>query len=52
MKAIRKINNNVAICIDNNDKELIAFGKGIGFPKMPYEITDLSIIQMTFYRID
>lgn len=52
MKAIRKINNNVAICIDNNNKELIAFGKGIGFPKMPYEITDLSLIQMTFYRID
>lgn len=52
MKAIRKINNNVAICIDNNEKELIAFGKGIGFQKMPYEITDLSIIQMTFYRID
>lgn len=52
MKAIRKINNNVAICIDNNNKELIAFGKGIGFPKMPYEIKDLSLIQMTFYRID
>lgn len=52
MKAIRKINNNVAICIDNNEKELIAFGKGIGFAKMPYEITDLSLIQMTFYRID
>lgn len=52
MKAIRKINNNVAICTDNNNKELIAFGKGIGFPKMPYEITDLSLIQMTFYRVD
>lgn len=52
MRAIRKINNNVAICMDNNAKELIAFGKGIGFPKMPYEITDLSVIQMTFYRID
>lgn len=52
MKAIKKINNNVAICIDNNDNELIAFGKGLGFPKMPYTITDLSSIQMTFYRID
>jgi len=52
MRAIKKINNNVAICVDGNDKELIAFGKGIGFPAMPYEITDLSLISMTFYRID
>ncbi|GIN62474.1 transcriptional regulator [Robertmurraya siralis] len=52
MKAIKKINNNVAICTDNNNKELIAFGRGIGFPPMPYEIKDLSSISMTFYRID
>lgn len=47
MKAIKKINNNVAICEDDNKKELIAFGKGIGFPSMPYHITDLSLISMT-----
>ncbi|BCJ92910.1 transcriptional regulator [Anaerocolumna cellulosilytica] len=52
MKAIKKINNNVAICEDDNKKELIAFGKGIGFPAMPYQITDLSSISMTFYRMD
>lgn len=52
MRAIKKINNNVAICTDNNNKELVAFGKGIGFPKMPYEISDLGLISMTFYRID
>ncbi len=52
MEAIKKINNNVAICVDSKNKELIAFGKGIGFPKMPYEIADLSLISMTFYRID
>ncbi|WP_137744497.1 PRD domain-containing protein [Robertmurraya siralis] len=52
MKAIKKINNNVAICTDNNNKELIAFERGIGFPPMPYEIKDLSSISMTFYRID
>lgn len=51
MKAIKKINNNVAICIDDNDKELIAFGKGIGFPTMPYEIKDLKIIERTFYGV-
>ena len=52
MKAIKKINNNVAICRDGNNKELIAFGKGIGFPNMPYEIEDLNLISMTFYKID
>lgn len=52
MRAIKKINNNVAICTDRNNIELIAFGKGIGFPAMPYEILDLSKITMTFYRID
>jgi len=52
MRAIKKINNNVAICIDSDNNELVAFGKGIGFPSMPYEITDLSQIFMTFYRIE
>lgn len=52
MRVIRKINNNAAICQDNNGQELIALGKGIGFPKTPYELTDLSKIDMTFYRID
>ncbi|SER93711.1 transcriptional antiterminator, BglG family [Gracilibacillus ureilyticus] len=52
MRVIKKINNNVAICRDSNNKELIAFGKGIGFPVIPYNITDLSKISMTFYRID
>lgn len=52
MRAIKKINNNVAICVDSNNNELVAFGKGIGFPMMPYEITDLSQIFMTFYRIE
>lgn len=52
MRAIKKLNNNVAICIDGNGDELVAFGKGIGFPKMPYEITDLSKITMTFYKVN
>lgn len=52
MKAIKKINNNVVICEDDNKKELIAFGKGLGFPPVPYDITDLSVISMTFYKMD
>lgn len=52
MKVIKKINNNVAVCLDNDNHELIAFGKGIGFPKTPYELTDLSKIWRTYYGIN
>lgn len=51
MKVIKKINNNVAICVDRNEHELVAFGKGIGFPQTPYELTDLSRVQRTYYGI-
>lgn len=52
MKIIKKINNNVAIGLDGRGKELIVFGKGIGFPKIPYELTDLSKVERTFYDIE
>jgi len=51
MRVIRCINNNVAICIDGNNRELVAFGKGIGFKKPPYEVP-LKAIERTFYDID
>lgn len=49
MKVIKKINNNCAMAIDGNGRSLVAFGKGIGFPEMPYELDDLSKIDRTFY---
>lgn len=52
MKVIRKINNNVAECEDSKGRRLIAFGKGIGFQKVPYELKDLSEIKMTFYKLE
>ena len=52
MKVIKKINNNVALCLDSNGKELIAFGSGIGFPKTPYELEDLSKITRTYYGVN
>ena len=51
MIVIKKVNNNVAVCRDGSGRELIAFGKGIGFPAIPYEITDLNRIDRTFYDI-
>lgn len=51
MQVVNKVNNNVAICVDDNGQELIAFGKGIGFPAMPYELNGLDRIDRTFYDI-
>lgn len=51
MIVLKKINNNVAVCEDSNHRELIAFGKGIGFPATPYELTDLRKIDRTFYNV-
>lgn len=52
MRVIKKINNNAAICLDDNNRELVAIGTGIGFQKCPYDITDLNRIQRTYYNVD
>lgn len=49
---MKKLNNNFAICVDGEGKEFIAYGKGIGFPKTPYEITDPTVIDKRFYDVD
>lgn len=51
MRVIKNINNNVAICLDSRGQEVVAFGKGIGFAKPPYDI-DIARVQRTFYDID
>lgn len=51
MKITKKLNNNVALAVDGNNRELVVFGRGVGFPAMPYELTDMSKIQRTFYDI-
>lgn len=35
MKVIKKVNNNVAIAINDNNEEVFVVGKGVGFPKTP-----------------
>ena len=52
MKVIKKINNNVVICLVHNNRELVAFGRGIGFPAAPYELDDLSKIDRTYYGVN
>ena len=50
MKCIKNINNNICLCLYSKGREIIAFGKGIGFIKPPYDIP-LSKINRTFYNI-
>lgn len=51
MKAIKKINNNAVICKDNRGVELVAMGRGIGFPAIPREVS-LDEIERSFYDVD
>lgn len=51
MRVIKSINNNVALCLDSKGKEVVAFGKGVGFKKPPNKI-DLSQIDRTYYDVD
>lgn len=52
MQITKKINNNVALGIDAKGKEVVLFGKGIGFPKIPYELKDLTLVSKMFYDVD
>lgn len=52
MKIIKKINTSAALALDSAGREIVVLGKGIGFPKVPYELTDLSKIERTFYDVD
>jgi len=51
MKVIKNINNNVSLCLDGNNNEVVVFGAGIGFAKPPYEVP-LSKVEKTYYNID
>ena len=51
MRAVRRINNNAAICVDGKGHELVALGRGIGFGTLPKEVA-LADIDRTFYGID
>lgn len=52
MKVVRRFNNNVVLCIDNNGNEVVAFGKALGFHEIPYILDDLSKIERSYYGIE
>lgn len=49
MKLLKKINNNFALALDSRGEQIIVEGRGIGFQKMPMELTDLSLVTRTYY---
>lgn len=52
MQVIKKINNNVAIGLDEKGKQAILLGTGIGFPKVPYQLVNLNKVEKIFYNLD
>ncbi|MCD8067571.1 MAG: PRD domain-containing protein [Lachnospiraceae bacterium] len=50
MRAVKKINNNTVICVDSGGMEIVAMGKGIGYPAVPREVP-LEEIERTFYDV-
>ena len=50
MKVLKSINNNVSQCLDSKGREVVVFGKGIGFYKV-HEDIPLNKINRTFYNI-
>lgn len=48
MKVIKKVNNNVAIAINAHNEEVFVVGKGVGFLKTPYELTEMDMVEKIF----
>lgn len=52
MIILKKINNNFALALDEAGKEVVAYGRGIGFPKTPYNLEDEGNIDRVFREIN
>lgn len=50
MVVVRNINNNVSLCRDDDGKEVVVFGKGVGFLR-PSDQVPLGKIERTFYNV-
>lgn len=50
MRVIKNIHNNISLCLDSKGNEVIAFGKGIGFKKPPYDLP-IASVERTFYNV-
>lgn len=48
MRVIKKVNNNVAVALNDKNEEIFIVGKGVGFQKTPYDIVDENIIEKIY----
>lgn len=48
MKALKKVNNNVVLAVNEKNEQVFVVGKGLGFQKTPFEITDENIIEKIY----
>lgn len=51
MIVVKNINNNVSLCLDSRNREVVVFGKGVGCIKPPAEVP-LARIERTFYGLN
>ena len=51
MRVIKRINNNTALCEDANGRQVVAFGRGVGFQTVGTELP-LSVVERTFYDVN
>lgn len=51
MRVVKRINHNAAILVNDKGNELVAIGKGIGYPGGSDEVS-LAQIERTFYGVD
>lgn len=48
MRLTKKINNNVALGVDADGHEVVVFGKGVGFHRMPHEVDGSDCVERVF----
>ena len=51
MRLTKKINNNVALGVDAQGREVVVFGKGVGFYRMPHEVTGGDVVERVFQDV-
>lgn len=51
MRIIKRINHNAVVCLDSRGREVVALGRGIGFPDQGDDV-EVARINRTYYNVD
>lgn len=52
MEVVKIFNNNVALALDEGNREIIVMGRGLGFQKKPGDKLDISLVEKRFNLAD